>query len=112
MPERSTKFVAGGRSRQKLRGSKTRPRAGCPQVDQAHGEGSHWRSFTMPRLLRRKLRCHYCNAYCSNQQAGIPRTWLCPSCDAPNFLDEVRQKVFSSVCSLTWAARRDHRSAR
>ncbi|CAI6338074.1 unnamed protein product [Periconia digitata] len=43
----------------------------------------------MPRLLRRNLRCHYCNAVSRNPQPGeIPRQWRCPSCESVNFLDE------------------------
>ncbi|KAF2692101.1 hypothetical protein K458DRAFT_325951 [Lentithecium fluviatile CBS 122367] len=42
----------------------------------------------MPGLLRRKLRCHYCNACSRNDQAGIPRTWMCPYCEAVNHLDD------------------------
>ncbi|KAF2266648.1 hypothetical protein CC78DRAFT_614829 [Lojkania enalia] len=42
----------------------------------------------MPRLLRRRLRCHYCNQDSANNQQGVPRTWVCPHCDSTNHLDE------------------------
>ncbi|KAF1960365.1 hypothetical protein CC80DRAFT_466166 [Byssothecium circinans] len=42
----------------------------------------------MVRLLRRNLRCHYCNLTSRNEHGGIPRQWLCPNCDATNYLDE------------------------
>ncbi|KAH8730179.1 Ima1 N-terminal domain-containing protein [Phaeosphaeriaceae sp. PMI808] len=39
-------------------------------------------------LLRRRIRCHYCN---QQSRDGIPNTtrqYLCPQCDAVNYLDE------------------------
>ncbi|KAF2635930.1 hypothetical protein P280DRAFT_410697 [Massarina eburnea CBS 473.64] len=42
----------------------------------------------MVRLLRRNLRCHYCNATTRNEHGGIPKKWLCRNCDAVNYLDE------------------------
>lgn len=52
----------------------------------------HRRLATMPRLVRRSLRCFYCNKSSRNDQAGIPRTWTCPHCEALNHLDEVRSQ--------------------
>ncbi|KAF2737358.1 hypothetical protein EJ04DRAFT_126797 [Polyplosphaeria fusca] len=42
----------------------------------------------MPRLVRRRLRCHYCNTYCAGDHSGIPRAWQCPHCDSMNHMDE------------------------
>ncbi|KAF2273244.1 uncharacterized protein EI97DRAFT_469808 [Westerdykella ornata] len=42
----------------------------------------------MPRLLRRRLRCFYCNNVARNEQPGIPRAWTCPRCEAVNYLDQ------------------------
>ncbi|KAF2117590.1 Ima1 N-terminal domain-containing protein [Lophiotrema nucula] len=42
----------------------------------------------MPRLLKRYLRCHYCNQQVKNTQTGIPRTWDCLHCGATNWLDK------------------------
>lgn len=45
-------------------------------------------SFTMP-LLRRRIRCHFCNQQSRAALAHAPRAYLCPQCDAVNHLDEV-----------------------
>jgi phage FluMu protein Com len=47
----------------------------------------------MPRLLQRRLRCFYCNGVARNDQAGIPRTWHCPHCEAVNHLDQVSMQA-------------------
>ncbi|KAL6707167.1 hypothetical protein ACN47E_004714 [Coniothyrium glycines] len=39
-------------------------------------------------LLRRKLRCHYCNTQSRDNVSHIPRTYRCPVCDAVNYFDE------------------------
>lgn len=48
------------------------------------------RPSTMPLLLRRKIRCHFCNQQSRHAVSRIPRTYLCPQCDAVNYFDEVR----------------------
>lgn len=40
-------------------------------------------------LLRRRIRCHFCNQQSRETVAHIPRTYLCPQCDAVNYFDEV-----------------------
>ncbi|OSS51512.1 hypothetical protein B5807_03817 [Epicoccum nigrum] len=39
-------------------------------------------------LLRRRIRCHFCNQQSRETVAHIPRTYLCPQCDAVNYFDE------------------------
>ncbi|KAH7359974.1 Ima1 N-terminal domain-containing protein [Pyrenochaeta sp. MPI-SDFR-AT-0127] len=39
-------------------------------------------------LLRRRLRCHYCNVQARDSVSHIPKTYLCPQCDAVNHFDE------------------------
>ena len=40
-------------------------------------------------LLRRRIRCHFCNQQSRETVAQIPRTYMCPQCDAVNYFDEV-----------------------
>lgn len=40
-------------------------------------------------LLRRRLRCHYCNTQSRDSVSDIPRVYLCRHCDAVNHFDEV-----------------------
>jgi hypothetical protein len=40
-------------------------------------------------LLRRRIRCHYCNLQSRDSVAQMPRQYLCPHCDAANYFDEV-----------------------
>jgi hypothetical protein len=49
-------------------------------------------------LLRRRVRCHYCNVQSRDSVSHIPRQYLCPHCDAVNHFDEVNIK--SSACKL------------
>ncbi|KAI4665722.1 uncharacterized protein J4E78_003187 [Alternaria triticimaculans] len=39
-------------------------------------------------LLRRRLRCHYCNTLSRDTVSQIPKTFHCPQCDAVNHFDE------------------------
>ncbi|KAF1849889.1 uncharacterized protein K460DRAFT_326198 [Cucurbitaria berberidis CBS 394.84] len=39
-------------------------------------------------LLRRRLRCHYCNVQSRDAVSHIPKTYSCPHCDAVNHFDE------------------------
>ncbi|KAF2848967.1 hypothetical protein T440DRAFT_427672 [Plenodomus tracheiphilus IPT5] len=39
-------------------------------------------------LLRRRLRCHYCNVQSRDSVSQIPQTYLCPHCDALNHFDQ------------------------
>ncbi|KAJ4307658.1 hypothetical protein N0V94_009659, partial [Neodidymelliopsis sp. IMI 364377] len=39
-------------------------------------------------LLRRRLRCHFCNQPSRDALAHPPRTYECPHCDAINYFDE------------------------
>ncbi|KAF2127119.1 hypothetical protein P153DRAFT_424437 [Dothidotthia symphoricarpi CBS 119687] len=39
-------------------------------------------------LLRRRLRCHYCNTLSPDSVSDIPRLYLCRHCDAVNHFDE------------------------
>ncbi|KAH9876156.1 hypothetical protein J1614_004035 [Plenodomus biglobosus] len=39
-------------------------------------------------LLRRRLRCHYCNVQSRDTVSQIPQTYLCPHCDALNHYDQ------------------------
>ncbi|RMZ66155.1 Integral inner nuclear membrane ima1 [Pyrenophora seminiperda CCB06] len=43
--------------------------------------------FTMA-LLRRRLRCHYCNVQSRDSVLQIPKTYHCPHCDAVNHFDQ------------------------
>lgn len=40
-------------------------------------------------LLRRRLRCHYCNVQSRESVSQIPKRYRCPQCDAVNHFDEV-----------------------
>jgi hypothetical protein len=53
-----------------------------PTLPRAHD------AFTMP-LLRRRLRCHFCNQPSRDALAHPPRSYECPHCDAINYFDEV-----------------------
>ncbi|KAH7389510.1 Ima1 N-terminal domain-containing protein [Phaeosphaeria sp. MPI-PUGE-AT-0046c] len=39
-------------------------------------------------LLRRRIRCHYCNVQSRDSVTQIPRQYHCPQCDAVNHFDE------------------------
>ncbi|KAJ4987258.1 hypothetical protein SVAN01_07269 [Stagonosporopsis vannaccii] len=39
-------------------------------------------------LLRRRIRCHFCNQQARDAVAQMPRTYLCLQCDAVNYFDE------------------------
>lgn len=39
-------------------------------------------------LLRRRIRCHFCNQQSRDAVSQTPRTYLCPQCDAVNYFDE------------------------
>ncbi|KAI1531389.1 repeatdomain containing protein [Pyrenophora tritici-repentis] len=39
-------------------------------------------------LLRRRLRCHYCNVQSRDGVSQIPKTYHCPHCDAVNYFDQ------------------------
>lgn len=57
-----------------------------PQLQPSHQSPDIW--FNMP-LLRRRLRCHYCNVQSRDSVSHIPKTYHCPHCDAVNHFDEV-----------------------
>jgi len=40
-------------------------------------------------LLRRRIRCHFCNQQSRAAVAHMPRSYLCLQCDAVNYFDEV-----------------------
>lgn len=44
----------------------------------------------MPRLLRRKFVCFYCNRRSAQDRRDGVQQWQCEQCDAVNHLDEVR----------------------
>ena len=44
----------------------------------------------MPVLRQRNLVCFYCGGKSTRKQDGSVRRWKCGSCDAVNYLDEVR----------------------
>jgi hypothetical protein len=53
-------------------------------------------------LLRRRVRCHYCNVQSRDSVSHMPRQYLCPHCDAVNHFDEVNtQDHLSMNCQLT-----------
>ncbi|KAH4412435.1 hypothetical protein HBH92_111970 [Parastagonospora nodorum] len=39
-------------------------------------------------IIRRRIRCHYCNMQSRDSVSNIPRQYLCPHCDAVNHFDE------------------------
>ncbi|KAJ4349018.1 hypothetical protein N0V95_004955 [Ascochyta clinopodiicola] len=39
-------------------------------------------------LLRRRIRCHFCNQQSRHTVSHMPRSYLCPQCDAVNHFDE------------------------
>ncbi|KAF2625622.1 hypothetical protein BU25DRAFT_345820 [Macroventuria anomochaeta] len=39
-------------------------------------------------LLRRRIRCHFCNQQSRHTVSHVPSTYLCPQCDAVNHFDE------------------------
>ena len=64
-------------------------------------------------LLRRRLRCHYCNNQSRDTFLHIPKTFHCPQCDAVNHFDEVHTRcvspqIFPADLFLAW---KHHRSA-
>jgi hypothetical protein len=44
----------------------------------------------MPQFFRRTFTCFYCNTPSAQKRSGDIRKWQCESCDAVNYLDEVR----------------------
>jgi len=47
-------------------------------------------------LLRRRLRCHYCNVQSRDSVSQIPKTYHCPHCDAVNHFDQVIFPVYKT----------------
>lgn len=53
-------------------------------------------------LLRRRIRCHYCNVQSRDSVAQMPRQYHCPHCDAMNYFDEVNTRAsFYAIPQLT-----------
>lgn len=50
-------------------------------------------AFSTMALLRRRIRCHYCNVQSRDSFTQSPRQYHCPQCDAVNHFDEVNTRV-------------------
>jgi phage FluMu protein Com len=50
--------------------------------------------FTMA-IIRRRIRCHYCNMQSRDSVSNVPRQYLCPHCDAVNHFDEVNTQILT-----------------
>jgi phage FluMu protein Com len=44
-------------------------------------------------LLRRHIRCNYCNVQSRDRVSQMPHQYLCPHCDALNYFDRVSTRL-------------------
>jgi late competence protein required for DNA uptake (superfamily II DNA/RNA helicase) len=51
-------------------------------------------------LLRRKLRCHYCNTQSRDTVSRMPETYHCRECDAVNHFDEANTHPYKYPTAL------------
>ncbi|CBX92194.1 hypothetical protein LEMA_P049000.1 [Plenodomus lingam JN3] len=63
-------------------------------------------------LLRRRLRCHYCNVQSRDSVSKIPQTYLCPHCDALNHFDQRGNIADPPLEEITTATSTSHHYAR